>query len=291
MSPFSSQLMALMGSLRLANAMTVLIGLLLVWWLGAMAANALQTVEAPALPDWQLEESQADSVQGRPSFLYGDYKVALANERKPAPVDLNRLKTTRLNLKLMGVVDLTSRGAAIIETASGPQAVLEGEEIQSGVTLLDVYDTQAVISNRGVREKLVLNGMDNPLIATDSNDARANNRSSHDSPGLVEPSPRFAQISQQLRQSPMSISNYLRFEPINENGKWVGVRIWPKSDKVLFESLGFQDGDRVVSVNGKSIDELSKNPGLWQQFLAESQFDMMVERNGQTEAVSVQLSE
>lgn len=254
--------------------------IVLAWLLGALVANQFSRVEPPSLPLLK-NGAQATKVNGQPSFLFGDFKAVLDQEGEAA-ANLDALKETRLNLKLVGVIDYPNRGLALIQRGGKSEVYGVGDEIQSGVTLLNVLGDQVVILNRGAQERLALEGLNNQLLQSSNKP-----QTPHDNRAST-PTMRLTEIGRQLKRSPMSISQYLRFEPINQGGKWVAVKIWSKSDQALFRSLGFEEGDRVTLINGKTINEMAKNPALWREFLNESKMDLTVERNGVPETVAVQ---
>jgi Type II secretory pathway, component PulC len=265
---------------KVRSVLQWLLFIVLAWLAGELVANQLSSVQSPSLPVLK-KASQAANVNGQPSFLFGDFKAALDQESE-AKANLGALKETRLNLKLVGVIDYPNRGLALVQRGAKSEVYGVGDEIQSGVTLLNVLGDQAIILNRGVQERLVLEGVNNQLLQS-SNASQVRNA------GKASSQPaRLTEIGRQLKRSPMSISQYLRFEPINQGGQWVAVKIWSKSDQTLFRSLGFEEGDRVTLINGKTIDEMAKNPALWREFLNENKMDLTVERNGVPETVAVQ---
>jgi general secretion pathway protein C len=64
-----------------------------------------------------------------------------------------------------------------------------------------------------------------------------------------------------LLANPVAINEYLRFEPVNVNGRLKGYRVEPASEDSLFREAGLQQGDMVVRINGILVsaqDELMK---------------------------------
>jgi len=273
--------------------------LLFAWFLGQLVAQSLDGSSKSVL---QVKESvfNASSAQGKASYLFGKPDKTVTKIKKKPKAKMKEVKTTRLNLTLVGIIYMGDRSLALIKRNNKTQVVFEGEEILANVVLLEIYPEEIVISNRGVQERLSLVGGKNKLLTKEtrtetttestieSNDGanQAMNRSnlSQENNGALN------EIGRSLKKSPMSIAKFIKFKPINKNGNWAGVKIWSKSDEKLFRAVGFKEGDMLVNVNGRSINELASNPRLWQEFLKENQFELIVERNGQEHNISVDLS-
>ena len=201
---------------------------------------------------------------------------------------------TGLALTLSGVIDHPDRGVAFIVHQGRLQVYAPGEVITSGARLDSVHGHFVLIAHQGRLERLTLAGFE---------DARSSARASagkdadkDDSSAVMPDAPtqsqqaQLHQISETLRTQPMKLAQFLRFKPINDQGTWIGVKIWPKSDPALFRAVGFAPGDLVKSINGQSIDAMAQNPALWQKQLRETQFDMEIERDGLLQVITVDLS-
>ncbi|MDG6777315.1 type II secretion system protein GspC [Thiomicrorhabdus sp. zzn3] len=257
------------------------------WLIGDLISSQLQTIERPELPTVQVLPEKKVSTEGEPSYLFGKPDVeqtALATDRSVSPDELDQ---TRLKLKLIGVIVSQDKGVAIIEASGTTKVVSEGEEILSGVELLKVLPDQVVILHRGKQEKLMMERSEAALMQTLSAQSSPTAEASDLS---YDQKQTLRNIGEELRQQPVSISKYIRFQPINEDGKWVAVKIWPRAEKEVFESIGFKAGDLLKSINGRSIHEMSQEPALWQAFLNDSRFELGVERKGQLVTLSVDLN-
>lgn len=279
MDSLAHSLKPIFENARFAKSVQGLLLLGLAWLIGGWIAQGVYQISAPELPALETGKTQAVSAQGQTSYLFGTAQPS----KSPAieqTIDVESVKKSRLNLSLIGVIELPNQGVAFIEQGGKTLVVSEGETIQKGVLLQDVLADQVIVLNQGVAERLVLKHSENDLLGKASSQKGSGKVSSSETKRLEE-------IAQQLKKSPMTISRYLRFQPINQAGVWAGVKIWSKTDKALFQALGFQEGDFVTRVNGKSINEMAQNPGLWQQFLLGSEFDLTILRNGSEETVSV----
>ena len=260
---------------------------LFAWIVGQKATLFLQQPVAPSLPVLSVQTAVVERVQGRPSFLMGKPSPKALQDSKTPSEPVSEMKDTRLKLILMGVIDVDGAGVAIIQSSGRTLVVGEGEEILKGVELIEVYADQVVISHRGKRERLMMEELTKGLIEKSSS-----SRTTLTSPANLssEEEAALKKVGETLRKSPISISKYVRFKPVGRNGAWTGVKVWPKSNPELFNAVGFMSGDVVKSVNGRTIQDMSQEPSLWQAFLNEAQFDLTVERRGGLVTLSVNLN-
>lgn len=267
---------------KLILAVSMLLLILLAWLLGKFFVQFLHAYTPPNIEQKTIAELHI-SATGVASYLFGEA------DNKPAPppkVDLSKTKDSRLNLQLVGVISSSDDSIAMIVIAGKTKLFFEGQEIQRNVRLLDVLPEQIVVENHGVKERISLNRAKNILLST------------HDPVGQTVDqevfntgvSIKLQEIGQTLRKSPMSIAKFLRLKPVHKNGQLIGVQIWPKADKELFRSVGFEEGDLLLKVNDLSVEEISKNPRLWQEFLQQTQFALVVERDGLEHSVTIDFS-
>jgi len=272
---------------------------LFAWQIGLIVAQQFHVASVPTLPVVQSNNSVVEA-QGKPSYLFGKYQAPKAQKPVKAVVDPNEVIKSQLNLKLVGLIDMGDSGVALIEKSGKTLAVLEGEEIQPRVKLIDVLADQVIILHNGVKERLLLKSSADDLFSvgqkqqsTASNKPRIHHRSNETDNGYLDGSQasQLNEIGKELKSKPMAIAKYIRFQPLNKAGSWTGVQIWAKNDRALFNAVGFEEGDILKEVNGKSINDMAKKPALWQKFLSGNSFDLVVERDGQPVPISVQFDE
>ena len=264
--------------------------IIVAWLVGQTATILLQTASTPALPVLTLKSissQTSQSLTGDLCYLMGKPDAQALQEVMGAPESISDIATTRLKMTLLGVIDVKGAGVALIQSSGQALVVGVGEEVIKGVDLVEVYADQVVISHRGNREKLTMEALGEGLIESSTSSgtvyAASGELSSDNVAALKE-------VGETLRKSPVAISKYIRFQPVGSNGNWSAVKIWPKSDLALFEGIGLQPGDLLTAINGRSIQEMSQEPSLWQGFLNESQFELTVERDGNPIVLSVDLN-
>lgn len=257
-----------------------LLGLTAAWLFGQLLASAFLTV-APDYSAAQLnpQHTTAPLLTGQASGLFG-YPATDASKKTATPAT-QQVAKTQLNWTLQGVIVNADQAVAIIDAAGKTIVALEDEWVIPQVRLVKVMANGVLLDNRGVAEKLLLKVTDQDLTeSVPVKPIAPQSLTGFDQQRLTE-------IGETLRKSPMSIGQFLRFQPINQQGQWVGVKIWSKNDKALFKALGFEEGDLVKQVNGRSIEEMSKNPNLWKQFLTMSNFELVVDRQGEMKTLQV----
>lgn len=247
-----------------------------VWLLGNSIAQQLEPPTSVKLPQLQ----QLDHPNISPivtTYLFGKPTV------KSTP-DLHHITASRLDLSLVGVIETGKRSLAIIKKQQQTLSVLEGETIQPGVTLLRVYNNEAIISNHGSREKLVLkNALADSLLSHESE--------SQLTPTLNENQKGQLKTAIQLvKRSPLTITQYVSFRLLNINGKPSGLKIFPTQDIALFNALGFESGDVITQVNGHSVSELAANPKMMQNFTQTTHFSIQINRDGAVQSLDIDLN-
>jgi len=266
----------------------ILFLILLAWLVGRSASSMLYSSDIPSLPTLVQAKPINQAVQGEYSYLMGkpDLKALKESAPQKSKESVSEITNTRLRLKLIGVIDLESSGVAIIQSSGKTLVVSEGEKIVQGVDLIEVYSNWVMISHRGKREKLMMEETAKGLIE------QGGSKTAPSAPSRLSPenSAALKKIGESLKKSPISISRYVRFKTIGKKGNWTAIKVWPRSNIGVFTGIGLKSGDLIKSVNGKSIQEISQDPSLWQTFLNESQFDLTVERRGEPVSLSIDLN-
>lgn len=264
-----------------SQAILWLTGIAAAWLIGQLLAINLAV--QPDYPVMRLDAKKMSppTLTGQSSGLFG-YPPVEQTTQPPQITDAVEASKTKLDWVLQGVIVNANQAVAIIELSGKTKVVLEGEFVVPKIRLVKVLSNGILLDNRGVAEKLLLKQGDSGLMQT--------------SPVVSASEPqiltgadqqRLTEIGQTLRKAPMSIGQFLRFQPINQKGRWIGVKIWSKNDKKLFKALGFAEGDLVTQVNGKTIDDMSKDPTLWKQFLTLSEFELVIDRAGELKTIQV----
>ncbi len=186
---------------------------------------------------------------------------------------------TSLQLTLFGVRmnEGSGLGSAIL---AGPDGVQEsyavGDEIMSGVTLNTVQFDHVIIDRGGVRESLYLDqSIPAETVGADNGSAGQ--------PGGPAPS-----VASNTPSADM-IANAVDLSPRNAGGKVTGIVVSPRGEGELFRAAGFQDGDIIVSVNGRPVSSTSDIATLKRQIVPGARLSVEVERGADTVPIAINM--
>ena len=179
---------------------------------------------------------------------------------------------TTLDVTLTGVWVVADGGSATIETSDGNQSRFSvGDEIIDGVTLESVFADQVIINRNGAREAL---RFESKLAV----------------PSSVPSAPAERNLAVPKDDVVATIADFLRLAPATDEDGNFAVEIYATRDRQKFNQYGFQDGDRVVSINGTpppaSQSALLAMIGALQR---NSEAVIVVSRNGREIPVSLSL--
>ncbi|WP_044407915.1 type II secretion system protein N [Thiomicrospira microaerophila] len=301
-----SELVVSRWSGSLAGLMAFLLLLVMAWQLGGGLAQTLEQPAAPVLPDLKPVALEREPVSS-PIALWGQVPPSAPASRPqprpvaPPPTPVQPIRDTRLNVKLLGVINAQPVGVAIIQAGRDTKVLSVGELLQSNVTLVEIGRDFVILQNRQQRERLSMDDAAAGLMVAAEQTSQAKERAPVESPvsGYTpqqsalapEQAQQLQSVSREVRENPMRIGQYVRFEPLRERDAWLGIRIGARNHPEIFGALGFREGDLVTSINGLSVAEMAQNPAVWNRFLQESRFSLVVNRNGLEETIEVDLSQ
>jgi general secretion pathway protein C len=215
--------------------------------------------------------------------LFGRYQAPAAGE-----ASLLSAPETPLNLTLIGVLadDREQYSRALIASGTDEQSYAVGDDVGRGVTLQAIFPDRVILSRNGRLETLRLE-RDQPGAGGDSapppvalNEERA--------PGTPPP---LAQIRDEVLKDPAKASEYVRVQPANVGGQLKGYRVYPGRDRSAFTAAGLRPGDLVTSVNGVQLDDAAKAMQMLGDLGQAGQVNLVVERGGQSQNISINLSQ
>lgn len=83
-----------------------------------------------------------------------------------------------------------------------------------------------------------------------------------------------------LAANPQSLVGLAQTEPVQAGGRFLGYRVQPGSDPMLFQRLGLEPGDIVTSVNGISLDNPASGATALNAMARGSELRLIITRNG-----------
>jgi general secretion pathway protein C len=212
------------------------------------------------------------------SGLFGRYQAPAGGTLLAAP-------DTPLNLALLGVLadDREQYSRALIAQGADERSFAVGDDVAAGVTLQAIFPDRVILSRNGRLETLRLE-RDKPGAGGDGAPplAQADER-----PGV----PPLAQVRDELLKDPGRASEYVRVQPANVGGQLKGYRVYPGRDRAAFTAAGLRPGDLVTSVNGVQLDDPAKALQMLGDLASAGQVNLVVERGGQSQNISINLSQ
>ena len=216
--------------------------------------------------------------------LFGRYQASPGTE-----ASLLSAPETPLNLTLIGLLadDREQYSRALIATQGADEkAYAIGDDVSRGVTLQAIFPDRVILSRGGRLETLRLE-RDKP--GSGGTSAPAPVASTDDSSGMsTQP---LAKVRDEVLKDPAKASEYVRVQPANVGGQLKGYRVYPGRDRTAFTTAGLRPGDLVTSVNGVQLDDPAKALQLLGDLGQAGQVNLVVERGGQSQNISINLSQ
>ncbi len=216
------------------------------------------------------------------------------------------MQPSTLSLKLRGVIAHANPAAAVFEQAGQPAlAVRVGEEVESGVQLVDVGFDHVIVDNRGRRERIELDakpaatGVELASAPADAQrPAPASNAAERRADANSEPGVRMGRPDRGLRGPTTGgrsgDERVLNRQTLVEGMQTLNVADWARgladapggivvenaAAQPLAGPLGLQSGDVISSVNGAPMQRAGDISALYAAFSQSSQVQVSVIRNG-----------
>jgi len=258
--------------------------------------NTMNRVNVNQLSNWHLF-GEAKSEKPKPVKA----PSPVATEIKDAP-------DTTLRLTLMGVMasrDMLDAWAIIGDRSGNELNYRINDMLPGGATLKEIHADRIILLHNGRLETLRLPKDNLPSANNASNSRSSRNTNSRRSSRRSTPSPvnrnSVTQVSpaasealrdyrKKLINDPQSVMNAVRAEPYRQAGVLKGYRIFPGRDKDLFQQIGLQPGDVVVSINGIALDNPIKGLEVMQNVTEATEVSMDVLRNGVSQTFTVPMN-
>ena len=265
------------------------------------------TRELPPLSKWNwIDKYDAISPPRR-----AEPAVEAKPEPKPEPVKKSN-ELERLNVRLVGLMGRGDRAIAIMSVDGNTQTYLVGETVKNDIYLKRVQ-LDGVLLAEGEAERLVEFNLGGGAIKpynADANETEVGSlitptnaplapsapaTSSNTNLAAAEPAPslpgsvsnELLEIKKMLRTEPVKVANMVRFSQVRKDGELAGMRVQPRVNQALFNSLGFSSGDIITAVNGHSIQDLLTQPALWAGLLSADTYNIELTRDGASETVTI----
>lgn len=203
----------------------------------------------------------------------------LFGQAATTPTDAANAPQTSIPLVLAGVMAMPDprQGMAILgENAASARFYRTGSAVPGSAVLHSVYADRVLLERNGAVEALFL-----PKTLSSSR-------------AVFQPAaapPNAGQRLQNLAQNNQLLGGVIRFQPVLNQGRLSGYRIFPgaRGSSDMFNELGLQAGDLITAVNGTVLDDPNRGTEIMQTLSSASSATVTVTRNGQPMEVNLNL--
>lgn len=215
--------------------------------------------------------------------IFGDK----AAEPNVVEQDVTDAPETKLNLTLNGVVASTEKnsGAAIISRGNNQATYGIGDKIDgTQATLHQVFADRVILSNRGSKETLMLDGLDF---------VKASEAQVIQSKPVIEEVPSIPTLDQdmvaKLRKDPTQFADFIAINPARINDEIVGYRVSPGRQPEFFARAGLKAGDVIIGLNGLDLTLPREAMRAMQSLKTSDTLALTILRNGNTQSLTLTL--
>ena len=242
--------------------------------------SVLKTPEAVTPPPMVAPRSaQPQPTQATLSamHLFGSSEQAPSSGAIDAP-------ETRLNLTLNGVIASTDKriARAFIATAGSTEKSYSIDAtLPGGAVLKEIHPDRVILLRSGRYETLRMPKKVDSIVVEDEHPAAAASSTAN----RIQPKvtrDEVLQYKQKLLTAPNELAGAIRQRPVRRDGKIIGYRLFPGSDKDVFNRLGLKPGDIVTGVNGMPLSDPASAMALYGQLPQMSELNIEVQRAGQS---------
>lgn len=258
-------------------------------WLTQPQKNEIVAWQSPVIAGGQSNNKQGLSLAGLQAMnLFGVYNENKAKLVVKAPVVQDAPKT-RLNLVLVGAVASSNPSASLAVIANrGQQATYGlGEEIEgTRAKLKAVLVDRVIIDNEGRDETVMLEGLEYKKLGDSTSHAPASSTIAKNNPPDTDE--QLAQIREEITADPQKIFQYVRLSQVKKDEQVIGYRVSPGKNPQLFQSVGLQDGDIAVQLNGNDLTDPAAMGKIFNSISELTELNLTVERDGQQHDIYIQ---
>ncbi|MDF9401000.1 type II secretion system protein GspC [Vibrio sp. 1180_3] len=277
---------------QISFALTLLLLILSAWIMGKMVWLLQQNTfdVAPWVPTSSSSTTATQQSLDLSSLQQGDLFGRYSEEKaEVVQTVIKDAPKTSLSLLLVGVVasNEPSRSLAVIanrgsQSTYGVNEVIEGTRAKLKAVLVD----RVIIDNSGRDETLMLDGVDyhKPSVQVPerviASNARGNNPASEEE--------KLDDIRIAISRNPQEIFKYVRLSQVKRDDKVLGYRVSPGKSPELFESVGLQNDDIAIQLNGQDLTDPDAMSKIFQSVSELTEINLTVERDGQPHDIYIQ---
>lgn len=196
----------------------------------------------------------------------------------------NNIKSTRLNLTLIGILNQNQQSLAIIRQGSGKDKIYKlNDFVDSSTMVKEIHTKYVILSRNGSFEKLA--------IKRNKIDFTEGKKNYKKSPIDTVSKSKLLGYLKQLNTNPKKLLSIVSVKPNYTKNGMYGFIVSPGIERKLFAELGFKKNDIIVSINNTELTNLSQAIKLRKEFSKQRYFDFTIQRKGQTLPLSINLNQ
>ncbi len=155
---------------------------------------------------------------------------------------------------------------------------VKGDTITQGVSLHSVESLRVVLNERGTLTELALPQEFSERTTQGTVRRTAPVRTTSSNPNSIQ---------SVVAQNVSRLADVIRPVPYLQGGQPQGIRVYPGRDRRRFASLGLRPGDLVKEINGQALTDANRAMEIFQELGSASSVSVTVERNGNTETLTL----
>jgi general secretion pathway protein C len=228
-------------------------------------------------------QTDVNTIAAAHIFGVADEEAVVSTPIVQADDDL--VDTRLVNLTLNGTVasDIPKYSVAIISDSGNDQQVYTiGDSVATGATLHAVYADRVVLNENGVLTNLKLPREFKEVAASNTRSQLSSTRQSPDNSQTIQ-----SVVTENLSR----LTDVIRPTPYRVQGEQVGFRVYPGRDRRQFAALGLRPGDIIRDIDGQSLSDATQAMQIFQSLGTAEQVTVTLERNGQSETLTLKTSQ
>jgi general secretion pathway protein C len=269
---------------------------------GYVVATSARTLLRPTdTPAFELSRPRSDAettrsferyaaVASRDLFQPQPIAQSAQPDAPPPPDPEEELAESKLRIRLIGTAAATDPAfslAAVEDLSNNEKLVVRPDEELAGARVVRIERKRLVIENRGRLEAVTLDEEDEgktpPRPSLSGRQRREQSR-----PETSSMADRVRELQRQAAAGPkpprsrvQSVLTQARIVPrYGEDGQLAGLELTAIKPESLLETAGFENGDRVVSVNGTRVSDPAQGLKSFRGLSDKRGFVVEVERDG-----------
>lgn len=308
------------GLQLLLKRLLILAGWLLLVWVAVQFTWSLLQWLYP-LPEPAASSQPASS---KPQVLWVSQldRHWVAAEKTEPEIVAEPIQRSQLRVEVQGLFysSIAGRSVVVLKYRNQDYTLSEGDELESGLSLQEVQRDALIFNRDGQLERVDLDlaaresqqerqALLNRGEASQQASSRRESRrleSSRDQPDDTAEQTEQPVLQERvgtraleetfgpdfrdsLVRDPLQLMRHITLSPHNEGGQLQGFRIRPGSDPALFNSLGLEEGDLVVAVDGTPVSDTSAMMNLHGQLATARSLDVEIIRAGERLLFSLEM--